>query len=266
MAVKVYIILNTMILFAVLLWFGFYHFRRSVHQEKEALFMQYAKYGNLVLDKDLQDVPPILQKYLIKAGVIGKNINGTATFQQQGQIKTGPTKRWTSFRATQYMTAKVPNFIWSARSYPLFIRDQSIEGKGEVKLNLFGLKNIGKSEGFKTDESALARCLAELIFYPVAFLTTHISWKVLDKNLLKASLRLNNIQTEGIFHFDEEGLVERFEAKRYMDETLTDFTGIVDDYKIMDGLFIPTSMKAIWHLKEGDFEYFNSTITDYHIE
>ena len=77
---------------------------------------------------------------------------------------------------------------------------------------------------------------------------------------------MNGLQTEGIFHFNQDHLPYRFEAKRYLDESLEDFTGIAEDYKTMDGLLIPTKMKAIWNLKGGDFEYFNSTITNYHIE
>jgi len=120
-----------------------------------------------------------------------------------------------------------------------------INEKGEVKVNLFGLNNIVKSDGLKTDGIALARCLGELIFYPVGFLSENISWEAIDKSSLKAKVKINGLQTEGIFYFNEEGLISRFEAKKYKNETLEGFTGIAENFKTMNGLLIPTKMRAI---------------------
>ena len=54
--------------------------------------------------------------------------------------------------------------------------------------------------------------------------------------------------------------------KDIMDGTLEDFTGIAEDDTKMGELYIPLKMRAIWNLKNGDFEYFNCTITDYKID
>ena len=263
---KPYIIIGIIVFLALLLLFGFYRFQDAVSKEKDVLFKQYGKGQISITEDDLKDVPLPLKIYLKKVGVLGKNKNGHVTFKQQGKIKTAQERGWTNFRAIQYMTATSPNFIWSAQAYPLFIRDKSIAGKGEVKINLFGLKNIALSNGAKTNESALVRCLGELIFYPIGFLSKDITWEALGENNLKAKIQINSTQTEGIFYLNDEGLISRFEAKRYMNETLENFTGVAEDYKIMDGLLIPTKMRAIWNLKDGDFEYYQSTITDYILE
>ncbi|MFS4491281.1 DUF6544 family protein [Maribacter sp. 2308TA10-17] len=263
---KTYIIIFIIVFLAFLLFFGFYRFQDSVSKEKDTLFKHYGKSQIRITEDDFKDLPSPLKNYLKKVGVLGKNKNGHVTFKQQGRIKTTQEKGWTNFRAVQYMTASSPSFIWSAQSYPLFIRDKSIAGKGEVKVNLFGLKNIAISDGSKTDESALARCLGELIFYPVGFLSEDINWEVLNENSLKAKVKINGTQAEGIFYFNNEGLISRFEAKRYMNETLEGFTGIAEEYKTMNELLIPTKMRAIWNLKDGGFEYYQSTITDYILE
>lgn len=263
---KAYIIICIFILLAFLFFFGFYRFQDAVSREKDMLFKQHSKRQNIITNQHLKNLPNPLKTYLKKVGVLVKFKDGHVTFKQQGRIKTAQEKGWTHFRAKQYMTASTPNFIWSAQAYPMFIRDKCINGKGEIKVNLFGLKNIAKSDGSKTDESALARCLGELIFYPLGFLSDEISWEVLNDQSLKAKLKINGLQTEGIFYFNEEGLISHYESKRYMNETLEDFTGIAEDYKTMGGLLIPTRMKAIWNLKDGDFEYFQATITDYMVE
>lgn len=255
-----------LIILPIPLFYSHYRFYNSVEKEVYSMFNTTGSKKKLITKKDLEALPEKLVDYLIKVGVIGKCKDCHVTFKQTGRIKTRQDKKWTKFSATQYMTADVPNFIWSARAFPIFIRDKSVEGQGEVKVSLLGLKDIAKSDGRKTNESALARCLGELLFYPVGFLSDAISWEVLENGSLRAMAQVGDTKVKGIFIFNENGLLSQFEAKRYMNESLEDFTGIAEDYQMKQGLFIPTKMKAIWNLKEGDFEYFNCTITDYKID
>ena len=248
------------------LFYGHYHFYRSIEKEVNIMFNAHGKKEKPVTLKDLDTLPDQLKHYLLKVGVIDACKDCNVIFKQTGRIKTGQHKSWTDFTANQYMTANAPNFIWSAKSFPMFIRDKSCNGNGEVKVSLFGLIDIAKTNGKKTDESALARSLGELLFYPVGFLSETISWEVMPEGSLKAKVLVNQTTAEGIFYFNAEGLLYRFESKRYMGETLENFTGIAEDYKQMGELFIPSKMRAIWNLKKGDFEYFNSTITDYKID
>lgn len=255
-----------LIVLPLTLFYGHYRFYSFIEKEVNEMFNTYHIEEKPITQKDLDSLPVELRDYLQKVGVIDASKNCHVTFKQTGRIKTGKDKKWTDFTATQYMSANPPNFIWSARSFPMFIKDKSIDGKGEVKVNLFGLKDIAKTNGKKTDESALARCLGELLFYPIGFLSDAITWEVMLNGSLKAKVQVNETKAEGIFYFNEEGLLYRFESKRYMGETSEKFTGIAEDYKQMDKLFIPSKMRAIWNLKNGDFEYFNCTLTDYRID
>ena len=255
-----------LIVLPICLFYGHYHFYNSVEKEVYSMFNSTGNKETLVTKKDLESQPEKLRDYLLKVGVLDKCKDCHLSFKQTGRIKTRQDKKWTDFTAIQYMTADSPNFIWSARAFPIFIRDKSTKGQGEVKVSLFGLKDIAKSEGHKTDESALARCLGELLFYPIGFLSDAITWEDMKNGSLKATAQVGGSKVEGLFFFNKDGLLSRFETKRYMDETLEDFTGIAEEYQMKEGLLIPTKMRANWNLKEGDFEYFNCTITEYKID
>lgn len=255
-----------LIVLPVILFYGHYRFYRSVEKEVNMMFNLKGKKETLVIANDVEALPKKLKDYLLKIGVIDACKDCNVTFKQIGRIKTGQDKNWTDFTATQYMTANSLNFIWSARSFPIFIRDKSLMGKGEIRVSLFGLKDISKTDNKKTAESALSRCLGELLFYPIGFLSDTISWELLSNGSLKAMVQVNESKAEGIFYFNEKGLLYRYESKRYMGETLEDFTGFAEDYTEMAGLFIPSKMRAIWNLKDEDFEYFNCTITNYKID
>nr|WP_298927457.1 DUF6544 family protein [uncultured Allomuricauda sp.] len=248
------------------IFYGYYHFNAQVEKDKEQLFNLTGNSEKLVTKEDLVHLPNSMKNYLIKVGVIGKCRDCHAIIKQSGQIKQRQDGKWMHFTAKQFMTAKPVGFIWAAKAFPIFVKDRSIEGVGEVNISFLGLKSIAVHQSKETDESALGRCLGELVFYPVGFLNNTIEWKEIDKNLVKATIIVGSTATNGIFHFDENGLIDRFESKRYKAETLEDFTGKIENYQTKCGLSIPTKMKAIWNLKNGDFEYFNCDIIDYRIE
>lgn len=250
----------------IIILFGLYRFYSTIEKEKETMFNLTGNKEKIIAKKDLESVPLSLKNYLLKVGVVGQCKDCNAYFKQEGFLKIDSDKKWRNFTATQYMTAHSPNFIWSARSYPLFIRDKCVNGEAEVKINLFGLYEVNKFNGTKINQSALTRNLGELIFYPIAFLSKDISWETQQNGVLKAKVTVGQTFAEGLFYFNEEGLLSKFEAMRYKEETLEKFTGIVSKYKKMEGLLIPSEIKAIWNLKDGDFEFFKGTITNYYID
>ncbi|NAS11908.1 DUF6544 family protein [Poritiphilus flavus] len=262
----IWLLIGLVLILILTSFYGYWRFNHTVEKEKEAFLNSQGKKEMKITIKDLDHLPHLMQEYLKKVGVLGKCRDCHIVFKQIGRIRSKPNQRWTHFNATQYMTAEPAGFLWSAQAFPIFIRDKSIEGKGEVKVSFMGLKNLAISSDPETDQSALARCLGEYLFYPVGFLNKEISWEVMDARQLKAKMTYKNTAVEGVFQFDDDGLLERFRTQRYREKTLTDFTGLAEEYKLIQGYYVPTRMRAIWNLPEGDFEYFNCTISDYRIE
>lgn len=260
-------IISILVIFlGITLLYGMWSFNKKVTKEKEALCSTNTRTENTITLKDLENLPPIVANYLQKIGILGKSRASHVTFKHKGKIRAHPKKRWINFTATQYMAAHLPGFIWNAKAFPLYIRDKSINGKGEVKISLLGIKNVAVFNDDKTAQSALGRCLGELMLFPVGFLTETITWEPEGVDSIKATIEVNGVTAEGVFYFDGNGLMERFKAQRYRDGILENFTGSVSNYKFMEGLLVPTSIKAIWNLSDGDFEYFNASTTHYSIE
>lgn len=248
-----------------ILFYGHFHFYRLVEKDTNLLFNKNGNTEKPVVSDDLKNLPKLLADYLNEVGVEGKCRDCHITIRQEGSIRKSPKSKWMDFSAKQLMSAVPLGFIWAAKSFPLFVKDKSVMGVGETSVSLFGLLRVAKAQSKKTNESALVRCLAELPLYPVAFLNKSIEWDVLNGNSMKATMIVNNVKAEGVFYFNENGLIERFESERYRGEVLNRFIGKLEEYEILSGLYVPTKMKAIWRLKEGDFEYFKGKIIDYRI-
>ncbi|WP_299441452.1 DUF6544 family protein [uncultured Aquimarina sp.] len=259
------IVFGIVILLTLVSIAGISLFNSNVEKEKEVFFDANIKSDDKILLEDLDTLPDLIKNYLIKVGVVGKLKHCNVVFNQKGRIRNNPDKSWLEFTATQYMSSTNPGFIWKAKSLPMLIRDKSINAKGEVKVSFLGLKNVTQISGLEADQSSLGRYLGELIWFPIGFLDPDIFWEIIDAKSVKVIMVKGDLTLDGVFFFNKNGLIDRFETKRYRNFTLENFIGEIGTYKNYDGLLIPDSMTAIWNLKERKFEYFKATIVDYKI-
>lgn len=259
-------IVAIILIIILLIGFGSLRFNSMVQTEITSISKQSSQGENVIKREDLDSLPELLQNYLVKVNVVGKPISSHISLKQKGKIRRYPEQKWLSFEAIQYMSASQLGFIWKAKSFPMFVRDKFISGKGEMMVNLLGIKNMEVAIGSKIDQGSLTRYLAELPIYPIALLDKRIKWEVAGDNALKGTIQANNVIADGIFYFDKNGLVKSFQTKRYMIDSLEDFTGIFQNYQDLQGLKIPIELTAVWNLNEGDYEYFNARIINYSIE
>ncbi|MFD0863776.1 DUF6544 family protein [Sungkyunkwania multivorans] len=264
MLAVIFIIIITTIV--IILFYGMAKFNFKVAREKERFFNKYGTTEKQVMIDDLDRLPLMVQNYLKQVGVLGRCRDCHVIFKQRGKIRAKPEAGWKHFAATQYMTSVHPGFIWKANVFPMFIRDKSIEGQGEMTIDLFGLTSIGVFKDERISQSALGRCLGELVCCPMGFLSRDISWEKVNDMAIRATLSYENTVSSGVFFFNGEGLIERFESMRYKDEKLVQFIGKYDEYSIFNGLKIPTKMTGIWNFPTMDFEYFNARMTHHNIE
>lgn len=242
---------------------GIASFHTSVKKEKTLLFHPNKEINKKITPEDLDDLPGLMKNYLSKVNIVGKPKYCNAIFTQKGEIITGSKKKWLPFSATQYMSSNNFGFIWKAKALPMLIRDKYTNGKGEVKVSLLGLKNVVLFSDQKVDQSSLGRYLGELIWFPIGFLNSNISWETIDYRTIKATVINDNHTLEGFFIFNQDGMIDHFKTKRYRDTELEDFIGEAGEYQDYNGLLIPNTMTAIWDLKKGTQKYFKATILDY---
>ena len=250
-------------------------FNLKIKKQKKALFscvpvkisndVTSKSFEAIITESDLDRFPSLMKNYLQQVGVVGQPKNCNVTFTQDGVIKTDPKKEWLSFKATQYMSFCNSGFIWKARAFPLFIVDSYYKGVGQVKVNLLGLKTMAVFSTSETNQSALGRYFGELLWFPMGFLDSDISWEGVDESTVRGIISKDGLSFEGYFHFSPDGLIHSFTGQRYRDTTLEDFTGKAEEYTLMNGLLIPKTIKAIWELEGGSLEYFSAEIGDYGI-
>ena len=149
---------------------------------------------------------------------------------------------------------------------PFFGRDIYRDGYGEMKGRLFNLFTIVFDNSIETAQSALITIFSEFLFIPWYILSSNVEWKSLSENSVYATLTDNGIVVSGVFYFDENGLFSHFVTDdRYFTKGKNTyervrFSAIIDSYKNQGKIKIAERVRIIWHLPDGDYEYFKGVV------
>jgi hypothetical protein len=265
--------LNALILAVSLVACAAWNFNKNVETEVQGLFAESgAAKTPVITAESLTPLPPVVQKWLKRAGVVGKNRIRTVHLKQIGRMRTKPGGNWMPVEAEQFFTVSQPGFIWRARieAAPLFFlvgRDQYRHGRGNMLIKALALVQMADSKGTEIDQGTMLRYLAETAWFPTAALSDYIRWEGLSDTSARATMHQGGVTASGVFTFNPAGDVTQFEARRYgeFDGTYRLETWSIamrDHQERAWGIRIPVQSEVTWKLKTGDFTWYTLAISD----
>lgn len=224
-----------------------------------------------IKDHQLVHLPPVVQKYLKHAGVIGHTRIDTVNLKYKGQFRLGIDKPWMPIRAEQVYTTNPPSFQWKAhfKMFGLWLmygQDTYKNGEAHMFGKLASLFNIFDETGDNLLQGTMMRYLQEMIWFPTAFLSDYVKWCEVDNHAADATFTWANKQVTGRFYFDDAGRVLSFLGQRYNGDKkgLYPWATPMTEYGSLDGLQIPITGCGVWQLPEGDLSYITVNITAIH--
>ncbi len=227
--------------------------------------------ASVITAADLIDLPEPMQRYLRYAQVIGKNKISKVILSQEGWIKQSSDQSWMPFEAEQYFTILSPGFLWSASMkmlpvYSIKARDMYSGGKGNMYIKLPSFVTIADAKGYEIDQGSALRYLAEMVWFPTAYLNEYISYKPIDDNSCEITMDYQGITASAVLHFNDIGEMTGLTAERYREEngeySLDVWSPRVSEYREVNGIRIPTNSEVIWKLNSGDFPCIRIEVTD----
>jgi hypothetical protein len=222
----------------------------------------------------ISNLPEPVQWYFKYCGYIGKEkMTNARIVWNDVNFKMRPDKPWIKIKYEQYNFVSEPArlaYIYSTMFgvVPFEGRDRYLNGKGNMLGKLLKKITLFDVSGTEMDVSVAVTYLSEALLVPACILQPYIKWEALGPNYAKASIDYKGVKAEGIFTFNDKGEFTKFETEdRYMDtgggiSEKHKWTAEASNYIEKNGIKIPSKLKAIWNLPDGDYEYFNGTITD----
>ena len=218
--------------------------------------------------EDISKLPLPVQKYFKYCGYIGtpKMYNMKAYYKDVDFVQSGKKLK---INYTHYNFVDKPERIalidTSMFGIPFEGIDAYQNGEGSMKGVLAKTITLFNEKGAAMDKASLADCLAEGLLIPNLALQDYIKWEEIDETHAKATITNYGISASGIFLFDDKGAMISFTTndREYNDGNRktqkAKWSALCGDYKDMNGIKYPNTLKGVWHLDTGDFIYFDSS-------
>lgn len=217
---------------------------------------------------DLESMPEPLQKFYQFTGLDKEMYSYHVGFYfKEADFLNSTSNKYMKIKYDEHIYGKAPShlaFIDSSMyGIPFQGLDSYVDGDGRMKGVIAKNFTIFNIDGESMDKSALVTWLAETIFMPTEFLSGRISLEEIGDNSIKASIENKGIIVSGVFHFDNEGRLIRFdtEDRAYTknDGTMeyTSWSAYFDDYQKKGDYMLPDNLKAVWHFADADQKYFD---------
>ena len=216
-----------------------------------------------------EHLPEPLKRHISLCGYMGTPVPVNAdVYWSESWLKMSPEKDWVKLHTSQFNAVKPIGRValMKFETMPVAARDLYRDGYGEMNGKLLNLIRVVFDNSKETAQSALITAFCEFMFIPGYLLLDNVKWEQLSPHAVKGTLKDNGIEVTGVFYFDEEGLFSHFVTDdRYYTigknkYKKVKFSAAVESYKKQGNLTICEKVKIIWHLPEGDFEYYKGII------
>ena len=139
-----------------------------------------------------------------------------------------------------------------------------LSDKGRLSVFLLNLIKIVDAHGKSYDQGELLRWLAESFWFPTNLLPSErVSWSPIDAHSAKVQFRFKDIALELKVVFNDKNEVKCIETERFMEENrMETWLGEFFEYKEINGVLIPTVVKASWLLENKKHTYVDFVVDE----
>ncbi|GAB3914682.1 DUF6920 family protein [Mucilaginibacter boryungensis] len=222
-------------------------------------------------DRLVTDLPPILQRYLSDSGYIGKEtLICCQMVWKEAALRMHPGSRWTtvSCRQINFLPSPARLVLMRARLFgflPFTAQDIFQDGHGGLLVRLLDKLRVAEGTGPLMDRSELVTVLAEMMIIPAYALCRYITWREIDPLTIEGTISIQDVTAKGIFYFNTDGLVERFETlDRYYNNNGTyqnyPWVAMAEKYKVRGDIRFPSVFQALWKMPGREHVYFKGEI------
>ena len=140
---------------------------------------------------DLMRLPPAVQRYLHRAGVIGQPRVRNFRVRSHGRIRSGPTARWMPLHAEQHNFVDEPARLFYLRAamfgMPIQGYHRFVGSSATMDIRAAGLVTIARAAGPEMDISETVTLFNDMcVMAPATLVEAPIEWEPVDDHLVRA--------------------------------------------------------------------------------
>jgi hypothetical protein len=224
----------------------------------------------VVAESDLADMPPVVQRWLRRAGVVGKPRVRSLHAEFTAEMRSGRDEAWMKSRADQYEFFS-PNerlFFMKAHLYgiPFHVLHHYAGDSASMRVRVLGLIPVSTVRGAEMTKSETVTLLNDMcVFAPGALIGAPVTWTVLTERTVQATFTNAGYRVAAILTFDESGDLANFRSD---DRSRADGTTMrrlpwttpLSDYRAFGGVRLAARGDAQWTDSSGTWAYGRFTL------
>jgi hypothetical protein len=216
-------------------------------------------------------LPALVRQYLERALPDGVTPARQIKIEQAGRMWSKPGGRAMRFTAIERFACDRVAFRWEAGFPPvpllaLKVTDGYSDGRGEPTVRAHGLP-LQRHAGEQVGLGEAYRYLAELTWVPDAILANReLRWRSVGDRDIEVAVVLGAEPVAVTLVYDRGGELERCcaDARPRLvngNQVPARWGGVFSDYRTFVGRRMPSRGEAYWDLPEGQFVYWQATLT-----
>jgi hypothetical protein len=244
-------------------------FRSRFEHDRNALLAGATLEPPLVTEADLAPLPPLMQAYLERMGVVGRARVRTLRVTFKAQMRSSATSPWMRATATQYECVDPPARLFymnaSRMGLPFDIFHRYVDGAATFQVRIAGLLSMVDKRGTGiTHDETVTLMNDVLVMAPAAVLGLPFTFETLGERSLRATFRNAGFTVSAVLTFDDAGDLVGFvstDRAHAREGGAATWSTPISGYREVDGIRIGTLGDANWIEPSGEWTYGRFEIT-----
>ena len=219
-----------------------------------------------VTEADLAKLPPLVQTYLRRAGVVGKPRVHDVRVRWRAQMKPARDAGWMDARVEQTSFFDVPTrlFLMDATRYgvPFQAFHRYIGPTATMQVRVASFFTVVDARGPQMNQSETVTMWNDMcVLAPATLVDADARWQTLDEGTVRSWFRNQGHTIAADLTFDADGdLVgfvsnDRFESADGKTYESYPWSTPLSDYRDFGGVRVAARGEAVWKEPAGDFVY-----------
>lgn len=262
-------IANVIILIAVGLSWGKWQFENKYRNDiKDNLARTSELKTELLMEKDLDNLPEPVKRYLIYSNVLNKPKVHNVKIVFEGEMRD--KEKHFTFTSEQYNFFDEPTRLFFMKGKMFGITVPGYHrysfANATMDIRLFGLFPVARHSGPFMNKTETVTLFNDMcLMAPATLIDKKIKWELIDNNSVKAVFSNRGITISAVLYFNDLGQLTNFKSN---DRTAISemkqfpFSTPVYEYKNLNGINVMSRGDAVWHYPKDDFIYGKFTLKD----
>ena len=265
-------IANLLILSLVTIGYFTWSFSNSFKKEVEAALMKTTSMPDTILtEKDIQDIPEVVKKYIRYTGSVGKPkvVNFKVNFK--GQIRKDEHADWMPFTSIQYNFPASSTRLFFIRAtmkkLPVAGFHCFKNGIAFMDIRLLSLIKVQYQSGIEMGIAETVTFFNDMCcMAPATLIDKRIKWLESDSTKAKASFTNNQVTITAWLYFDDSGALINFISDDRLafleNQTMKkiQWSTPLKNYKTINGYKLGGTAETIYSYPEKDLTYGQFTL------